>query len=190
MLQKYLEELKKIKLLSPEEEKELWIREAEGSETAHQKLISAYQPLVFKTAAQEKKPGFRFPSGTRAPVSFPVLGSVAREMVRREKEAAPAAVSGSAQPFRLTRPFSPISPEQVEKSHAKVKAQLRHNEDSAEKSKPKEAWSTDEERDKIIRAGWERLAKLATPKNRTAAEDPKSEPSRSQPKKRKKRKRA
>ena len=44
MLQKYLEELKKIKLLSPEEEKELWIREAEGSETAHQKLISAYQP--------------------------------------------------------------------------------------------------------------------------------------------------
>lgn len=146
--------------------------------------------LVFKTAAQEKKPDFRFPSGTRAPVSFPVLGSVAREMVRREKEAAPAAVSGSAQPFRLTRPFSPIAPEQVEKSHAKVKAQLSHKEDAAEKSKPKEAWSTDEERDKIIRAGWERLAKLATPKNRTAAEDPKSEPSRSQPKKRKKRKRA
>ena len=56
MLRKYLEELKKIKLLSPEEEKELWIREAEGSETAHQKLISAYQPLVFKTAAQFHMP--------------------------------------------------------------------------------------------------------------------------------------
>ena len=50
MLQQYLEELKKIKILSPEEEKDLWIREAEGSETAHQKLISSYQPLVFKTA--------------------------------------------------------------------------------------------------------------------------------------------
>ena len=36
MLQKYLEELKKIKLLSPAEEKELWIREAAGSEDAHQ----------------------------------------------------------------------------------------------------------------------------------------------------------
>ncbi|MBR2183161.1 MAG: sigma-70 family RNA polymerase sigma factor [Acidaminococcaceae bacterium] len=52
VLQKYLEELKKIKLLSPEEEKELWIREAEGNEDAHQKLITSYQPLVFKTAAQ------------------------------------------------------------------------------------------------------------------------------------------
>ena len=29
MLQKYLEELKKVNLLSPEEEKELWIREAQ-----------------------------------------------------------------------------------------------------------------------------------------------------------------
>ena len=47
MLQKYLEELKKVNLLSPEEEKELWIREAEGDEAAHQKLVSSYQPLVF-----------------------------------------------------------------------------------------------------------------------------------------------
>jgi RNA polymerase sporulation-specific sigma factor len=52
VLRKYLEELKKIKLLSPEEEKELWIREAEGNEAAHQKLIGSYQPLVFKTAMQ------------------------------------------------------------------------------------------------------------------------------------------
>ena len=56
MLQQYLEELKKIKILSPEEEKDLWIREAEGSETAHQKLISSYQPLVFKTAVQFHMP--------------------------------------------------------------------------------------------------------------------------------------
>ena len=56
MLQKYLEELKKIKLLSPEEEKSLWIQEAEGSEAAHQQLISAYQPLVFKTAVQFHMP--------------------------------------------------------------------------------------------------------------------------------------
>ena len=56
MLQKYLEELRKIKLLSPEEERELWIREAAGSAAAHQKLISSYQPLVFKTAVQFHMP--------------------------------------------------------------------------------------------------------------------------------------
>ena len=56
MLQKYLEELRKIKLLSPEEEKELWIREEAGSEAAHQKLVSSYQPLVFKTAMQFHMP--------------------------------------------------------------------------------------------------------------------------------------
>ena len=56
MLQKYLEELRKIKLLSPEEERELWTREAAGSEAAHQKLISSYQPLVFKTAVQFHMP--------------------------------------------------------------------------------------------------------------------------------------
>ena len=56
MLQKYLTELKKIKMLSPEEERELWIREEDGDETAHQKLISSYQPLVFKTAVQFHMP--------------------------------------------------------------------------------------------------------------------------------------
>ena len=56
MLQQYLTELKKIKMLSPEEERELWIREEEGDEEAHQKLISAYQPLVFKTAVQFHMP--------------------------------------------------------------------------------------------------------------------------------------
>ena len=56
MLQKYLTELKKIKMLSPEEERELWIREEEGDEAAHQKLIGSYQPLVFKTAVQFHMP--------------------------------------------------------------------------------------------------------------------------------------
>lgn len=56
MLQKYLEELKKVNLLSPEEERELWIREAEGDESAHRKLVSSYQPLVFKTAARFHMP--------------------------------------------------------------------------------------------------------------------------------------
>ena len=56
MLQKYLTELKKIKMLSPEEERELWIREEEGDEAAHQKLISSYQPLVFKTAVHFHMP--------------------------------------------------------------------------------------------------------------------------------------
>ena len=56
MLQKYLTELKKIRMLSPEEERELWIREEEGDEAAHQKLTSSYQPLVFKTAVQFHMP--------------------------------------------------------------------------------------------------------------------------------------
>lgn len=56
MLQKYLTELKKIKMLSPEEERELWIQEEEGDEAAHQKLTSSYQPLVFKTAVQFHMP--------------------------------------------------------------------------------------------------------------------------------------
>ena len=56
MLQKYLEELKKVNLLSPEEEKELWIREAEGDEAAHRNLVSSYQPLVFKTAVRFHMP--------------------------------------------------------------------------------------------------------------------------------------
>ena len=56
MLQKYLTELKKLKMLSPEEERELWIREEEGDEAAHQKLTSSYQPLVFKTAVQFHMP--------------------------------------------------------------------------------------------------------------------------------------
>ena len=56
MLQQYLTELKKIKMLSPEEERELWIREEEGDEAAHQKLTSSYQPLVFKTAVQFHMP--------------------------------------------------------------------------------------------------------------------------------------
>ena len=56
MLQKYLTELKKIKMLSPEEEREHWIREEEGDEAAHQKLTSSYQPLVFKTAVQFHMP--------------------------------------------------------------------------------------------------------------------------------------
>lgn len=43
-------------MLSPEEERELWIREKKGNEAAHQKLISSYQPLVFKTAVQFHMP--------------------------------------------------------------------------------------------------------------------------------------
>ena len=50
MLNSYLEELKKIKLLSREEELALWEACAAGSEEAHHRLISSYQPLVFKVA--------------------------------------------------------------------------------------------------------------------------------------------
>ena len=50
MLQSYLEELRKTKLLEPQEEQLLWERVAEGDVKAHQKLMVAYQPLVFKIA--------------------------------------------------------------------------------------------------------------------------------------------
>ena len=56
MLNSYLEELKKIKLLAREEELELWRASAAGSEDAYHRLISSYQPLVFKVAT-----GFRVP---------------------------------------------------------------------------------------------------------------------------------
>lgn len=50
MFTEYLQELKKIKLLSIEEEKLLWQNIAQGDLDARSKLITSYQPLVFKTA--------------------------------------------------------------------------------------------------------------------------------------------
>lgn len=58
MLNNYLEELKKIKLLSREEELELWREHEAGNDEAYHRLISSYQPLVFKVAT-----GFRLPEG-------------------------------------------------------------------------------------------------------------------------------
>lgn len=54
MLNSYLEELRKTPLLQPEEEQELWLRVEQGDLEAHQRLMTAYQPLVFKIAT-----GFR-----------------------------------------------------------------------------------------------------------------------------------
>ena len=54
MLQSYLEELRKTPLLEPEEERQLWQQAAEGDLAAHQKLMTSYQPLVFKIAASFK----------------------------------------------------------------------------------------------------------------------------------------
>ncbi|MDY4919614.1 MAG: sigma-70 family RNA polymerase sigma factor [Phascolarctobacterium sp.] len=56
MLQSYLEELRKTPLLESEEERKLWERSAAGDLAAHQKLMTSYQPLVFKIAS-----GFRLP---------------------------------------------------------------------------------------------------------------------------------
>ena len=56
MLNAYLEELKRIKLLSREEELRLWQESRAGNPEAHHRLVSSYQPLVFKIAA-----GFRLP---------------------------------------------------------------------------------------------------------------------------------
>ena len=50
MLSKYLEELKKIKLLSREDEAVLWEKVDKGDTDAHNLLMHSYQPLVFKTA--------------------------------------------------------------------------------------------------------------------------------------------
>lgn len=56
MLQAYLEELRKTELLSAEEELQLWQQKAEGDMVAHTKLMTSYQPLVFKIAM-----GFKLP---------------------------------------------------------------------------------------------------------------------------------
>ena len=54
MLQEYLAELRKTKLLAPEEERELWQSAAAGDMTAHRRLMLSYQPLVFKLAMEFK----------------------------------------------------------------------------------------------------------------------------------------
>ena len=56
MLQGYLEELRKTKLLEPTEERALWERVAQGDLQAHKKLMTAYQPLVFKIAISFQLP--------------------------------------------------------------------------------------------------------------------------------------
>ncbi len=58
MLQGYLEELRKTKLLEPTEERALWERVAQGDLQAHKKLMTAYQPIVFKIAIS-----FQLPEG-------------------------------------------------------------------------------------------------------------------------------
>lgn len=56
MLQRYLEELMKTPLLQPEEEYALWEQAENGDLEAHRKLMTAYQPLVFKLATSFKLP--------------------------------------------------------------------------------------------------------------------------------------
>ena len=46
----YLTELQKINLLEREEELDLWRACADGDQSAYRKIITAYQPLVFKIA--------------------------------------------------------------------------------------------------------------------------------------------
>lgn len=50
MLQQYLAELQKINLLEREEELDLWRACASGDQKAYGKIITSYQPLVFKIA--------------------------------------------------------------------------------------------------------------------------------------------
>lgn len=50
MLQAYLEELRKTELLSSDEEQKLWQQRSEGDMVAHTRLMTSYQPLVFKIA--------------------------------------------------------------------------------------------------------------------------------------------
>lgn len=50
MLQEYIRELEQIKLLSQEQEQSLWHAYSQGCITSRNKILTAYQPLVFKTA--------------------------------------------------------------------------------------------------------------------------------------------
>lgn len=54
MLQSYLEEIRKTPLLEQQEEYALWERAADGDMEAHKRLMTAYQPLVFKIATSFK----------------------------------------------------------------------------------------------------------------------------------------
>lgn len=54
MLQSYLEEIRKTPLLEQGEEYALWERAAAGDMEAHKRLMTAYQPLVFKIATSFK----------------------------------------------------------------------------------------------------------------------------------------
>ena len=54
MLQSYLNEIKKTPLLEQQEEYALWERAAVGDMEAHKRLMTAYQPLVFKIATSFK----------------------------------------------------------------------------------------------------------------------------------------
>ena len=54
MLQSYLNEIKKTPLLEQQEEYALWERAADGDMEAHKRLMTAYQPLVFKIATSFK----------------------------------------------------------------------------------------------------------------------------------------
>ena len=56
MLLEYLEEIRKTELLEEAEEKQLWQARAAGDMCAHTKLMTAYQPLVFKVAMSFKLP--------------------------------------------------------------------------------------------------------------------------------------
>lgn len=57
MLQEYIEELKKVKLLTTEEERQLWHRyKQDADESARARLIESYQPLVFKAALSWRVP--------------------------------------------------------------------------------------------------------------------------------------
>ena len=50
MLNEYVAEIKKQRLLEPAEERELWARSTAGDAAAHNALMTAYQPMVFKSA--------------------------------------------------------------------------------------------------------------------------------------------
>ena len=56
MLKEYLAELQKTPLLTREEEAQLWQLYAGGDREAYNKLMTSYQPLVFKIAAGFKMP--------------------------------------------------------------------------------------------------------------------------------------
>lgn len=110
-------------------------------------------------------------TGVRNPSAFPVLGSAAREMLRKMQPA-------PAMPQRSRSEEKPVPPADAPKDAESKKG-------ARGKAAAKAAWETDEELNALIRQSWEQLAKRARPMRKLDDPSP-DEPRKKSPEKRKK----